>query len=82
MKFFQNKEVQGLCLCLAMMGLTYALLLMLLILFTGIKLYKTVLIVAILSSILFTLGLNKQVKSRLKQQLTDYLPKSYRLSFS
>lgn len=82
MKFFQNKEVQGLCLCLAMMGLTYALLLMLLILFTGIKLYKTALIVAILSSILFTLGLNKQVKSRLKQQLTDYLPKSYRLSFS
>ncbi|MGK2234864.1 MAG: TfoX/Sxy family transcriptional regulator of competence genes [Colwellia sp.] len=82
MKFFQNKEVQGLCLCLAMMGLTYALLLLLLILFTGIKLYKTVLIVAILSSILFTLGLNKQVKSRLKQQLADYLPKSYRLSFS
>lgn len=82
MKFFQNKEVQGLCLCLAMMGLTYALLLMLLILFTGIKLYKIVLIVAILSSILFTLGLNKQVKSRLKRQLTNYLPKSYRLSYS
>ncbi len=69
MKFFQNKEVQGLCLCLAMMGLTYAILLLLLITFTGVKLYKTVVIVATLSSILFTLGLSKQVKSRLKEQI-------------
>ena len=69
MKIFQNKEVQGLCLCLAVMGLTYALLLMLLIMFTGIKLYKTVIIVATISSILFTLGLNKQVKNRLRQQI-------------
>jgi hypothetical protein len=69
MKFFQNKEVQGLCLCLAMMGLTYVVLLMLLITFTGVKLYKTVAIVAMLSSILFTLGLSKQVKSRLKAQV-------------
>ncbi|TWX56249.1 hypothetical protein [Colwellia hornerae] len=69
MKLFQNKEMQGLCLCLAVMGLTYALLLILLIMFTGIKLYKTVIIVATLSSILFTLGLNKQVKERLKTQL-------------
>jgi hypothetical protein len=68
MKLFQNKEVQGLCLCIAVMGLTYALLLMLLIMFTGIKLYKTVIIVATLSSILFTLGLNKQVKNRLRLQ--------------
>lgn len=69
MKFFENKEVQGLCLCLAMMGLTYAILLLLLITFTGVKLYKTVVIVATLSSILFTLGLSKQVKSRLKEQV-------------
>jgi len=69
MKFFQNKEVQGLCLCLAMMGLTYAILLLLLITFTGVKLYKTVVIVATLSGILFTLGLSKQVKSRLKEQV-------------
>jgi hypothetical protein len=70
MKFFQNKEVQGLCLCLAMMGLTYAILLMLLITFTGVKLYKTVLVVVTLSSLLFTLGLSKQVKSRLKEQVS------------
>ena len=81
MKLFQNKEIQGLCLCLAVMGLTYALLLMLLILFTGIKLYKTVIIVTTLSSILFTLGLNKQVKSRLKRQLEAYLPKKSSSSF-
>jgi len=71
MKLFQNKEVQGLCLCLAIMGLTYALMLMLLILFTGVKLYKTVVIVVTLSSILFTLGLNNHVKSRLRQQLDN-----------
>jgi hypothetical protein len=71
MKLFQNKEVQGLCLCLAIMGLTYALMLMLLIMFTGVKLYKTVVIVVTLSSILFTLGLNNHVKNRLRQQLEN-----------
>jgi hypothetical protein len=75
MKIFQNKEVQGLCLCLAVMGLTYALMLMLLIMFTGIKLYKTVIIVATISSILFTLGLNKQVKNRLRQQIETLFAK-------
>jgi len=73
MKLFQNKEVQGLCLCLAIMGLTYALMLMLLIMFTGVKLYKTVVIVVTLSSILFTLGLNSHVKSRLRQQLESLI---------
>ncbi|MFT5003778.1 MAG: hypothetical protein ACJA0T_000376 [Colwellia sp.] len=75
MKIFQNKEVQGLCLCIAVMGLTYTLLLMVLILFTGIKLYKTVIIVITLSSILFTLGLNKQVKNRLKLQVEGFFAK-------
>ena len=75
MKIFQNKEVQGLCLCLAVMGITYALLLMLLIMFTGIKLYKTVIIVTTISSILLTLGLNKQVKNRLRQQVENLFVK-------
>jgi hypothetical protein len=75
MKIFQNKEVQGLCLCLAVMGITYALLLILLIMFTGIKLYKTVIIVTTISSILFTLGLNKQVKNRLRQQVESLFSK-------
>jgi len=51
------------------MGLTYVLMLMLLVMFTGVKLYKTIFIVITLSSVLFTLGLNTQVKNRLKQQL-------------
>ncbi|AOW78085.1 hypothetical protein A3Q34_15285 [Colwellia sp. PAMC 20917] len=75
MKLFQNKELQGLCLCLAVMGVAYALLLMLLIMFTGIKLYKTVIIVVTISSILFTLGLNKQVKNRLRQQIETLFAK-------
>ena len=75
MKLFQNKEVQGLCLCIAMMGLAYALMLMLLIMFTGVKLYKTVIIVVTLSSILFTLGLNNQVKNRLKLQIESLFAK-------
>jgi len=75
MKIFQNKEVQGLCLCLAVMGITYAFLLMLLIMFTGIKLYKTVIVVTTISSILFTLGLNKQVKNRLRLQIENLFAK-------
>jgi hypothetical protein len=75
MKIFQNKEVQGLFLCLAVMGITYALLLMLLIMFTGIKLYKTVIVVTTISSILFTLGLNKQVKNRLRLQIENLFAK-------
>jgi len=75
MKIFQNKEVQGLCLCLAVMGLTYALLLMLLVMFTGIKLYKTIIVVATISSILFTMGLNKQVKNRLRLQIEGLFAK-------
>ena len=75
MKLFQNKEVQGLCLCLAIMGLTYVLMLMLLVMFTGVKLYKTIFIVITLSSILFTLGLNNQVKNRLKQQVESLFSK-------
>ncbi|MEH6383700.1 MAG: hypothetical protein V7780_03800 [Colwellia sp.] len=75
MKIFQNKEVQGLCLCLAVIGLTYALLLMLLVMFTGIKLYKTIIVVATISSILFTMGLNKQVKNRLRLQIEGLFAK-------
>jgi hypothetical protein len=75
MKIFQNKEVQGLFLCLAVMGITYAFLLMLLIMFTGIKLYKTVIVVTTISSILFTLGLNKQVKNRLRLQIENLFAK-------
>jgi hypothetical protein len=79
MKIFQNKEVQGLCLCLAVMGLTYALLLMLLVMFTGIKLYKTIIVVATISSILFTMGLNKQVKNRLRLQIEGLFAKKVRI---
>jgi len=75
MKLFQNKEVQGLCLCLSIMGLTYVLMLMVLVMFTGAKLYKTIFIVVTLSSILFTLGLNSHVKSRLKQQVEGLFSK-------
>lgn len=76
MKIFQNKEIQGLCLCLALMGLTYAVMLMVLIMFTGVKLYKTVVIVITLSSILFTLGLNSKIKNRLKEQASLLFTKS------
>jgi len=75
MKLFQNKEVQGLCLCLSIMGLTYVLMFMVLVMFTGAKLYKTIFIVVTLSSILFTLGLNSHVKSRLKQQVEGLFSK-------
>jgi hypothetical protein len=72
MKIQLNKEVQGLCLCIAVMGVIYALLLSLLALFTGIKLYKTIMVVIIFASLLFTLGLSSQVKSRLKKQVNGF----------
>ena len=64
-----NKEIQGICLCMGVMGLAYVALLLLLVLFTGAKIVKTIIVIASVSTMLFSLGLSSQVKSRLKQKL-------------
>lgn len=64
-----NKELQGLLLCVAALGMAYTVLMVILMLFTGIKLIKTIAIVFTLSTLLFTLGLSKDVRSRIKRKL-------------
>jgi hypothetical protein len=64
-----NKELQGLLLCIAALGLAYTVLMLILMLFTGAKLIKTIAIVFTLSTLLFTLGLSKDIRIRIKQKL-------------
>ena len=69
-----NKEFQGLFLCLAALGFAYTILMLALMLVLGIKLFKTISLVFTLSALLFTLGLSKQVKLRIKKKLSRIRP--------
>tara|TARA_R110000737_G_scaffold351059_1_gene392048 strand:- start:812 stop:1051 length:240 start_codon:yes stop_codon:yes gene_type:complete len=69
-----NKELQGLFLCLAALGFAYTILMLLLFLVSGIKLFKTISLVFTISVLLFTLGLSKQVKQRIKKKLKKIIP--------
>jgi hypothetical protein len=64
-----NKEMRGVCLCMGVMGLAYVALLLLLVLFTGAKIVKTIFVIATVSTMLFSLGLSPQVRARIKQKL-------------
>jgi hypothetical protein len=64
-----NKELQGLCLCLAALGFTYVLLMLILMLLSGAKLFKTIALVSGISTLLFGLGLSNKVKRRMKEKL-------------
>jgi hypothetical protein len=64
-----NKEFQGLLLCIAVLGLAYTALMLILMLLTGAKLIKTIAIVFTLSALLFTLGLSKDIRMRIKQKI-------------
>ncbi|MFT5312094.1 MAG: hypothetical protein ACI8Z9_000571 [Paraglaciecola sp.] len=61
-----NKDIKGICLFLGMIGLGYVAFLALLMAFTGVKIFKSILFITMLSSMLVSLGLTPQVKSRLK----------------
>lgn len=64
-----NKELQGLFLCIAALGLAYTILMLVLMLVSGAKLMKTIVVVFTLSTLLFSLGLSKKVKVRIKQKI-------------
>ncbi len=64
-----NKELQGLFLCIAALGFTYTILMLVLMLVSGAKLMKTIAVVFTLSTLLFSLGLSKKVKVRIKQKI-------------
>jgi hypothetical protein len=60
-----NKEVKGMCLFLGMIGLGYAALLLSIMLFTGVKILKSIVLIVTFSSFLVSLGLTPQVKHRI-----------------
>jgi len=60
-----NNDIKGLCLFLGMMGLAYVALLILVALFTGAKIIKSIMFIFAFSTGLISLGLTSQVKSRL-----------------
>jgi len=64
-----NKELQGLFLCLAALGFAYTILMLLLMLLTSVKIFKTIGLVFTFSMLLFSLGLSKQVKLRMKKKV-------------
>jgi hypothetical protein len=66
-----SKEMRDLCLCIGSIGLAYALLLVMVALFTGAKIVKSIVIIATFSSMLFTVGLAPTVRKRLKQRLAS-----------
>jgi hypothetical protein len=64
-----NKDLQGMCLFLGMIGLAYAAILVLTMVFTGVKILKSIVFISAFSSFLISLGLTPQVKQRLVQTI-------------
>lgn len=62
-----NKDLKGICLFLGMIGLAYAAILVVVMLFTGFKILKSIVFISAFSSFLVSLGLTPQVKQRLLQ---------------
>ena len=62
-----NKDIQGLCLFLGMIGWAYVAILAIVMLFTGVKILKSIVLISAFSSFLVSLGLTPQVKQRLVQ---------------
>jgi hypothetical protein len=60
-----NNEIKGMCLFLGLIGVGYAVLLILFALFTGAKIIKSIMFISVFSTGLVSLGLNSQVKNRL-----------------
>lgn len=60
-----NKDIKGMCLFLGMIGLAYAAILVLAMLFTGVKILKSIVFITAFSSFLMSLGLTPEIKRRL-----------------
>lgn len=70
-----NNDIKGMCLFLGMIGLGYVVFLVLVMAFTGVKILKSILFITMLSSMLVSLGLTPQVKTRLKDYARSKLLK-------
>jgi hypothetical protein len=60
-----NSDMKGMCLFLGLIGVGYAVLLILFTFFTGAKIIKSIMFISVFSTGLVSLGLHSQVKSRL-----------------
>ena len=60
-----NKDIKGMCLFLGLIGFAYAAILVLTMLFTGVKILKSIVFITAFSSFLMSLGLTPEVKRRL-----------------
>lgn len=62
-----SKDLKSMCMFFGMIGLAYVAILILVMLFTGVKILKSILFITAFSSFLISLGLTAQVKQRLVQ---------------
>ncbi len=67
-----NKEFKGICLALGFIGLAYAACLIAVMALTGVKIYKSIVFITLLSGALVSLGLTKQVRGRLVDLVRSY----------
>lgn len=70
-----SKEIKGMCLFLGMIGLAYVAILILIMVFTGVKILKSIIFISAFSSFLVSLGLTPEVKQRLVQTIKARLIK-------
>lgn len=67
-----NKDIKGICLALGFIGLAYAAFLIAVMALTGVKIYKSIVFIMLLSGALVSLGLTRQVKYRLVDYVRSY----------
>ena len=70
-----NNDIKGMCLFLGLIGVGYAVLLILFALFTGAKIIKSIIFISVFSSGLISLGLTYQVKNRLVSHAKSFISK-------
>ncbi|MDC8830604.1 hypothetical protein [Alteromonas gilva] len=68
-----NNDIKGLCLFLGGIGLLYTMFLVLVAVFTGVKIIKSIVFIATFSAGLVSLGLTPQVR----QRLTSYVKSQF-----
>ncbi|KGJ87436.1 hypothetical protein [Colwellia psychrerythraea] len=70
-----NNDLKGMCLFLGLIGVGYVMLLILVALFTGAKIIKSIIFISVFSSGLISLGLTSQVKNRLSSYAKSFIAK-------
>ncbi|BAJ01685.1 hypothetical protein [Shewanella violacea] len=70
-----NNDIKGMCLLLGLIGIGYVALLILFALFTGAKIFKSIMFISVFSSALISLGLTVQVKNRLFGYAKSFISK-------